>query len=727
MQAGQTEDGARLEVEARLAAAARERARLAERLTESLLARAKPETLPLLPASGPPMDQREWFRAMTGVPLYDLADAQNAADWLGSDPFRLRELPAPPPFLADIAIESLPAESVGPLLRRIDLTRPAPTAVELTVKALSAEPVRVSTHERSPEQRRWGRADEEGAPLLPPVARIPRVLHSIWLGEIVKPGSPVLYNVGYAARRYAGVIDVVLWTDLPRSAFAEDGDPDARRLADWARRRGVILASIFEVFHAAAPMTTHPQFVLEMTKQLPRGYAAASDLLRVELIERFGGIYLDCDLQHTDQYTAAGPCAPHGPRPENLLEFLNRLAASDLGFTMNPMTGALGLLGGCPNDALAAPAGHPAIRLWLEEMRVNYFRPVPKLFESLQVMALPYVGHSHVALRYVTPVRTGRVHHAVLAKLGLTPGDLPPTQPPLRFRSAGTWARAGADAKSETAPEPGYEELVQILARCLTYLEWQLAARTGDLYLTSIDYVVRNLPDPGAAWMALFDVFGVLSGPRGAGSATAAVRSVTDVRRRDDGLLQRIELPPEVAAMIDRRSRIARTGAETAAPTEWIAAELSPNGFPVWLLDERVEPAVLREAGEPVPSLPELFAPLTEVAVDSADRPIGLWIRPPSAADEYRDSERFALLPPDHVGVSIGGPPDWDWGAQLPLGAETLAELMIAAGLVGSPVVLSVPEGSARFSRGISARLAARLCTLLDQPVDIVEMPAAAL
>jgi hypothetical protein len=69
----------------------------------------------------------------------------------------------------------------------------------------------------------------------------------------------------------------VLWTDLPRSAFAEDGDPEARRFADWARRRGVILANVFEVFHADAPMMTHAQVVLEMAKQLPRGYAAASD------------------------------------------------------------------------------------------------------------------------------------------------------------------------------------------------------------------------------------------------------------------------------------------------------------------------------------------------------------------------------------------------------------------------------------------------------------------
>ena len=714
-----TDDAARLAVAARLEAAARERARRAEQLTASLLAWAKPETLPLLPAARPPEDQLEWLRAMTGEALYTWTDAQHAADWLGSDAFRLRESPAPPPFLADLAIESLPPELVGPLLRRINLTRPGPTAAGLTIKALSSEPGRVSTWERSPEQQHWGRPAEEGAPLLPATARVPRVLHSIWLGGIVPPTSPVRRNLGYAARRYAGHVDVVLWTDLPRSAFAEDGDPEARRFADWARQRGVILANVHEVFHAGAPMITHAQVVLEMTKQLPRGYAAASDMLRVELIHRFGGVYLDGDLQYTEQYLPVGPWAPQGPRPENLVEFLNRLAASELGFTMNPMSGAA--VGGCPNDALAGPAGHPALRLWLEAMRVNYFRPVPRLFETVRVMALPYVGRIYAALRYITPVRTGRVHHAVLEKLGLNARDLPPTQPPFRFRSAGSWVRAGADAKSETAPVPGHEEVVRILARCLTYLEWQLAARAGDLHLTSIAPIVRNLPEPDAAWLALFNVFGTLSGPRGVGSATAAVRSVTDVRRRDDGSLQRIELPPEVEALIDRRARVVSADAETTdAKPDWIGAELSPGGADaVWLLDERVEPALLRDIGGPVASLLDMFTPLTEVAVESTGRPIGLWIRPPDTAQESRDPERFAELPPDHVGVSIGGPTDWDWGSELPLSGETLAELLLDASLVGSPVILSVPAGSAKFAKG----LAARLGRYLDQSVEIVEAP----
>jgi hypothetical protein len=131
-----------------------------------------------------------------------------------------------------------------------------------------------------------------------------------------------------------------------------------------------------------------------------------------------------------------------------------------------------------------------------------------------------------------------------------------------------------------------------------------------------------------------------------------------------------------------------------------------------------VEPALLREVGVPVSSLLDMFAPLTEVALEPTGRPIGLWIRPSDAAEESRDPERFAQLPPDHVGVSIGGPAGWDWGSELPLSGETLAQLLLDAGLVGSPVVLSVPEGSAKFAKGLATRLSA----YLDQPIEIVEV-----
>ena len=644
----------------RLAAASYERRRRADRLTEALLARAEPEVVPVLPPARPESEQLAWLRDFMGESLYTDTDAKDGANWLGSDPFRLRELPPEPDFLAGIDTTSVPAAYVAPLLRSIDLVRPAPEAIALN------EPAEVSRSSAT---------------------EIPRVLHAIWLGGVPRPDSPFLRNLGYAALRYAGEIDVVLWTDLARGAV-----PD--HLLGWAREHDVALVNIFEVFHAGAPMLTHAQYILEMAKQLPRGYAAASDLLRLEVVHRFGGVYADGDLEYADQ---ARDMAVHGPHPEGLVEFLDRLAASELGFTMDPLP-----RGGIGNDIVAGPAGHRAIRLWLEETRVNYFRSHAQIFGGLPAMALPYVGEARCAMRYVAPSRTGRVHHRVLKLLGLAGPDLPATQPPFRFNSVGSWIPTPTDAPPAQGSMDD-EQVLDVLARCLTVLEWQSVAREGDLYLAAVEPVVRGLlPDPEAAWIALLTVLSTLPG--------VEVTSVTDVRRRDDGELDRIELPPEAQALIHRRS---------ASESDWLGAGLSADGRTTWLVDERVEAAELRGVYQSPCSLLEVLRPLTEVAYDVVGRPIGLWIRPEDAVRRWRVLDRFRCVPHGWIGVSVGGPPGWDWREHWPLDAVTIAELLLGAGALGRPVLLSAPWGG----RDFVGRLAKRLGALLGQDVEVVEGP----
>lgn len=712
----------------RLAARAAERRRRADRLAALLLARAKPETVPVLPSAPPAPDQLAWLRGILGQALYTSRDAEDGANWLGSDPFRLRELPPAPSFLADVDTASLPAELIVPLLRRIDLNRPEPAAADLSLASLRRDAAAVSRCARSPEAQRWiatSAGDDAGAgaaarnaPLLPPVTEIPRILHAIWLGGAPPADSPFLRNLGYAARTYADEIEVVLWTDLPRATIADPDDDAARGLSGWARANGVPLLNVFEVFHAEAPMITHAQFVLEMCKQLPGGYAAASDLLRLEIVERFGGIYADGDLeyagrQHTDPVPGATELV--GPRVENLVEFLDRLSSSALGFTMDPLPA-----GGIGNDVVAGPARHPAIRLWLEETRVNYFRSHAQIFGGLPAMALPYVGQDRCAMRYVAPNRTGRVHHHVLGVLGLTGPDLPATQPPFRFNSVGSWIRQ--ETGHGGVPAADEERVVAVLARCLTFLEWQVTAREGDLYLAAIAPVVAAaaLPDQdGAAWTALLTALSALISDRpGRG---ASVTSVTDVRRRDDRVVERVELPPEAQALIVRHAITAAR--EPAA--DWLGAGLvttSKDGDDpgcVWLVDDRVEPARLRDSRGPVPALLDMLRPLAEVAYDLLGRPIGLWIRPEASARRWRRPERFALVPRGRVGVSLGGPPGWDWCTQWPLCPETVAELLLGAGAADRPVLLSAPWGG----EAAAAAFGRRLSALLDQPVDVVEGP----
>jgi hypothetical protein len=123
------------------------------------------------------------------------------------------------------------------------------------------------------------------------------------------PASSVFWrNYAAGADRYAGRVDFVVWTDIPRHRFARaaasppappgQADPlaDVRALLGWARQHGILLVNVFEVFHAEAPMTLHAAYTLEMAKQLPRGYASASDHLRVEIVHRLGGLYADGDM-----------------------------------------------------------------------------------------------------------------------------------------------------------------------------------------------------------------------------------------------------------------------------------------------------------------------------------------------------------------------------------------------------------------------------------------------
>jgi hypothetical protein len=672
--AGHCDASAVREVVEALAAASAARRDRARRLVEELVARLKPETAPILPSAAPDAEQLAWLRGIMGESLYTAQDARDGANWLGSDPFRLRELPSPPPDLAGIDMCAVAATDVVPLLRSLDLTRPNHARKAGAVSRCA----------------RTGNA-------------IPRVLHAVWLGAPPAAGSAFLRNLGYAARRYAGQVDVVLWTDLTRDQAREPRDDATRHLIAWAAEHDVALIDSFEVFHADAPMITHPQYVLEMAKQLPRGYAAASDLLRLEIVLRFGGVYADGDVEYADQDRDP---EMSGPAPENLVEFLDRLAGSDPGFAMDPLP-----RGGIGNDVVAGPASHRAIRLWLEESRVNYFRSHAQIFGGLTVLALPYVGEDRCALRYLAPNRTGRIHHRVAALIGLGREDLTATQPPFRFGSAGSWIPSSGQAQppAPAAFPDDDEALIGALARCLTVLEWQSLAREGDLYLVGVDPVVRALPDPDAAWIALLTVFGSLPG-------AAEITSVTDVRRADDGSIERVALPPEAQILIDRITP--RRSAQTTA--DWLGAGLSSDGSAVWLMDERVEAARVRDRDEPAAPLLDYLAPLIEVARTLTGRLVGLWIRPDDgSAEKWRYADRFSRLPDGWIGVSVGGRPGWDWFERWPLDAETLAELLLGAGAHGRPVLLSAPWGTTKSLGHVAARLAG----ILKQDVEIVEGP----
>lgn len=88
---------------------------------------------------------------------------------------------------------------------------------------------------------------------------------------------------------------VNLWTDVTRQQLNTAApDSDIGKFRQWAANNEINLVNIDEVFGQNTPMSQQIYFKLEHNKG-GTGFAAASDILRLEALKRFGGIYTDGD------------------------------------------------------------------------------------------------------------------------------------------------------------------------------------------------------------------------------------------------------------------------------------------------------------------------------------------------------------------------------------------------------------------------------------------------
>jgi hypothetical protein len=174
----------------------------------------------------------------------------------------------------------------------------------------------------------------------------------------------------------------------------------------------------------------------------------------------------------------------------------------------------------------------------------------------------------------VTPTRTGRVHHWLLSRLGISAADLVKPAPAVCGYSELSWLPPVGGEPPVACPDP---DPVPTLVACVNLLRWQYLSRSGDLYLTAVAPLVRGLPDPDTAWTALLLAFADLSTDLG------PVTSVTDRRRNQDGSLDMVELPAQAEALLDR----------TADAGPWFGAG-TRTGAELWFLGERTVPARLR-------------------------------------------------------------------------------------------------------------------------------------
>lgn len=162
------------------------------------------------------------------------------------------------------------------------------------------------------------------------MAILPKDLHFIWLGKVPdRQGRDNIIawkkqNPDYAVKLW---IDSELFIDPKQSGLPEDeaylsNYEDYLELVQWASENQITIADI-----ARNPLITHPivqhehaiyqemaarNFFDDEIEGLYRNYAAASDILRVEILFRKGGVYADTKDVYPGESPLGDLDAPHG-------------------------------------------------------------------------------------------------------------------------------------------------------------------------------------------------------------------------------------------------------------------------------------------------------------------------------------------------------------------------------------------------------------------------------
>ncbi|GAB3240339.1 hypothetical protein [Kineosporia babensis] len=652
----------------------REAARLLAELDAEDLADRKPA------ASKPAGETLRWLRRHTSDQLYTEAQETSLAEHMGPDPYRRRALPPRPAWMT-VDPSTMPVEALAPFLRWLDLAHPAkpcaPDPGELGVRLMLGESGAVSTVARDAKARAWGQP--KGTPKLPAAGTVPHLVHGIWLGGALpaETGS-FRANFGAAAKNYAGKADFVLWTDLSRSEVlaAQTGDAaragQIRPMLEWAREHGVLVVPIDEVFHDQAELVLGEQIQAERAKRTPRGYAAASDHLRIEIVRRFGGLYADGDNLVGD---------------DALPQVFEDVLASVPGFTLAVLDARQGV----NNDVIVAPAGHPALRLWLEIARLSYHRDQPALYGGTAWMTGRFVGTPDALMRYSLVRRSGRMHHYLLQRLGLAPRSELLVRVTAKIHHASELSWAADPVRTPQPSDPA------ALIDVITVLSRQLVNRSGNLYLCEVAPVIATQPDPDAAWIAVLTKLAQLR----AANRIPLVTSITDNRWNDAGEIEIVDLPPEAEALLVRYPR----------PQGWLGAGLNAPGQPVWLADESVEPVRLRPHSGKI----ERYRP---IPVSRRGRVIGL------RYDDGLGRELTEAVPPEATLVWARRWCAQPWSGAGRIRVHELAADLIEAGLHERPVMIVTRPGE-RTSGGAAeaglAGFAAQLSALLGQLVTVVD------
>ncbi len=402
-----------------------------------------------------------------------------AEDRFGPDPFGFRDPPPTPPQLRGVQLHTTSTDLLGSYFRVLDLTGDS-------VVQLQPEPIWDFKTKTSEPGWWWPIPRPEGAdplPALPARLQMPAYIHSIWLGSTVTDGRAVTDEVRRNLEKLSGLaqkerLRVVLWTDVPRGKFAEPTG-EAAAMRDWAHQHNIVLLSPDEVFHQGEPMRLAAEYKLETAKAIPAGYGAASDILRLEILYRFGGIYTDGDNAFHD------------------LAGLSKLLGVP-SFAAHQDPPAIN------NSALLAARGHPFISRYIEVIAGSYKLRQDELDPGAHEVGNSRVGHgAHYSgvsafRRLSTMERAGPVKvQAVIDSFGLT-GYQVPRIPSDRVGVGGAASWLGDAPRQYTS-----EQTAGVLQHAISGLIWDLKNRRGDLNLAAVAPLINGLADPAAGWHAV--------------------------------------------------------------------------------------------------------------------------------------------------------------------------------------------------------------------------------
>ncbi|WP_329042847.1 toxin glutamine deamidase domain-containing protein [Streptomyces sp. NBC_00178] len=368
--------------------------------------------------------------------------------------------------------------------------------------------------------------------------RTPLLVHAIWLGGPLRESGPSAgfwSRFGDAAKRLNGEALFALWTDVPRYQIQEvmnlSATPEDPVLAqvwgmvEWARINGVKLLDVHEVFNESAPMELHDHFMVESGKAVGTGWAAASDILRLEILDRFGGLYSDGDNVIKD------------------LSSLHQVTQSEEGYAIAATTKFFS------NAAVAVTSKNAFPGIAKSIIASNYQKSQVELIGRGGAAASNdfWTRGPGRSKRHSVIVRTGPdAYVGMLDRLGLERTTDMPRLRGIDVRSDFSWSAEEQARKDAAVPANVYtaEDTMRVVAGVVQTMVRSLLNRQGDLHLTQIEPVVRRHQDPDFVWES---AFGFLASRE---ELRSLVRGVTRTTYLGNGDFYRVELPQTVESLL---------------------------------------------------------------------------------------------------------------------------------------------------------------------------------